>query len=621
MVLRLVSVSRQFGAQRALDDVSIHVRRGDCYAFLGHNGAGKTTAMRVALGLDPGFRGRVLIDGFDIREFPREARTRLGGLIEVPGFHGSLDGARNLIFLARLQGMSRADARREAGRLLELVGLAHAGPKPVTAYSHGMRQRLGIAQALIGSPQCVLLDEPTNGLDPQGIADMRALLTRLTRDEGMTVMLSSHQLAQLAGLVNRVGVLHQGRLLVEAETEALLGGATGRFRLELESAAGAAAIDALERLGVRALGSPGDALRIELAGRPPSVVLRELVATGAPVRAFAPEPPTLEEIYLEYAQRANDKPRTAAGGDAPATAVEARTPAEHRAPKNPIARVLRYELERAWSRGGLAYLLALPAVIAAVSVLRARSQALELAGEVQQGQLFSTTDVTAFQTAGQALQAALPLCTAIAVGLSTQSIAGEYGRGTLRNLLLRPVLRAQAALGKFLAQLAFAWGAYALVAVVALAVSAWAFDFRGVAEILPDGQRYELARASDLLPELRRALTVPLLPLFAYSALGFLAGAVARTAAGALAFGLGLFAFLDLVRTIARGLRMEGWLPSAYLPSPLGDTSFLAFYADVAQGVSNANFAFADTALAVPLTWGALAFGLAVLVLSRRSVP
>jgi len=172
----------------------------------------------------------------------------------------------------------------------------------------------------------------------------------------------------------------------------------------------------------------------------------------------------------------------------------------------------------------------------------------------------------------------------------------------LRNLLLRPLTRVQAALGKLAAQLALVALAYALLAATALFASAWFFEFRGVAEILPDGQRYDLVAAQDLVPELRRALWAPLLPLLAYSALG-------------------LFAFLDLLRVLARGFGVEGLLPSAYLPSPLGDTSFLAYYADVAQGVSNAHFAFASTAWSAPALWAAGALALAVLLLSRRSVP
>jgi ABC-type multidrug transport system ATPase subunit/ABC-type transport system involved in multi-copper enzyme maturation permease subunit len=631
MVLQLLGVSRAFGAQRALDGVSIHVHRGDCYAFIGHNGAGKTSAMRIALGLDRHFEGRVLIDGFDARTHPREARARMGGLIEVPGFHGTLDGARNLVFLGQLQGLSGPEARREAGRLIELVGLAHAGAKPVTAYSQGMRQRLGIAQALLGRPMCVLLDEPTNGLDPQGIAEMQALFKRLTRDEGLTLMLSSHHLAQISGLVNRVGVLHQGRLLVEAETQALLGGADGRYKLELDHGEDPAVEKTLARIGLPARavsggslpgGSlPGGGLQLELGTRAPSAVLRQLVDAGIAVRSFAPDPPSLEDIYLQYAQRADARPLPAQESGTRATRSPSARPAARLSPPAPIARVVRYELERAWSGGKLLFLLGLPAALALANVLRLHAQAQSLAEQVAQGKLFSTTDVTAFQASGSALQAGLPLCTAIAVGLATQAIAGELARGTLRNLLLRPVTRAQAALGKLTAQLVLVVFAYALLAGTAILASVSLFEFRGVGEILPDGQRYDLVAAKELVPELWRALCAPLLPLLCYSTLGLLAGALARGAAGALALGLGLFALLDLSRTVARGFGLEGWLPSAYLPSPLGDTSFLSFYSDVAQGVSNANFAFARTALVTPALWAALCFAFAVLLLSRRSVP
>ncbi|HZO09970.1 MAG TPA: ATP-binding cassette domain-containing protein [Myxococcota bacterium] len=621
MVLQLLDVTRTYGAQRALDGVSIHVRRGDCYAFIGHNGAGKTTAMRIALGLDRGFGGRVLIDGFDASAHPREARARMGGLIEVPGFHGALDGAKNLVFLAQLQGLPRHEARREAGRLIELVGLSQAGPKPVAAYSQGMRQRLGIAQALIGRPMCVLLDEPTNGLDPQGIAEMQALFRRLTRDEGLTVMLSSHHLAQLSGLVNRVGVLHHGRLLVEAPTVELLGEANGRYKLELESAEGPALQRALEPLGVGTLASPGGGVRLEIGTRAPSAVLRALVQGGLAVRSFAPDPPSLEEIYLQHAQRANDRPLPGGGARAAVGTATASRPGARLAPSAPVARVVRYELERVWSRGKLVLLLSLPAALALASVLRLHAQSESLAEEVRRGQLFSTTEVTAFQATGGALQAGLPLCGALAVGLATQAIAGELSRGTLRNLLLRPLTRVQAAFGKLAAQLALVAGSYALLAGTALAAAACFFDFHGVAEILPDGQRYDLVAAEELVPELRRALAAPLLPLIAYSALGLFAGALARGAAAALALGLGLYALLDLTRTVARGFGLEGFLPSAYLPSPLGDTSFLAYYADVAQGVSNAHFDFAASAVAAPVAWAALALASAVYLLARRSVP
>ena len=173
-----------------LRDVSLHVHRGDCYGFIGHNGAGKTTALRVALGLLIPQAGRVVVDGFDAARYPREARARMGGLVEWPGFHGQWSGVRNLFVLGQLSGMGRSDARTAARVLFDRVGLAHAGERRVRGYSQGMRQRLGIARALIGRPALLLLDEPMNGLDPEGMEEIRRLLVALTRDEGRTVLLS-----------------------------------------------------------------------------------------------------------------------------------------------------------------------------------------------------------------------------------------------------------------------------------------------------------------------------------------------------------------------------------------------------------------------------------------------
>jgi hypothetical protein len=162
---------------------------------------------------------------------------------------------------------------------------------------------------------------------------------------------------------------------------------------------------------------------------------------------------------------------------------------------------------------------------------------------------------------------------------------------------------------------------YGALAGSALAVSAGLFEFTDVAEILPNGESFPLVPADELWPLLREALHAPLLPLAAAAGVGFLAGSLLRSAAGALACSLGAMLFLDLVRTVARGFDYEAWLHTAYLSSPLGDTSFLKFYADAAQGVSNASFTFRDTALLVPLLWCVVTFGLASLVLARRSVP
>lgn len=623
MSIQLHEVTRRFGRQVALDAVSLHVRRGDCYGFIGHNGAGKTTAMRIVLGLQRASAGQVLIDGFDARAHPREARARLGGLIEVPGFHGELDGRTNLRLFSGLQKMESPVAA-EVERLLELVGLPEVGRKPVRAYSHGMKQRLGIALALLGRPAYVLLDEPINGLDPEGIAEIRTLLRRLVDEEGVTVMISSHQLHELSELCNRVGVIHRGRLVVEAETADLLRAGARRYALAAEDPGGLRA--ELARLGLtptqEAGPRGGDAasrraeLLVDLGERKPAQVSRALVEAGVGLEVFAPRPPTLEEIYLETA---HDEGRTRREPEGPAPVPKA--PTEQRAPSHPILRVARYELARWSARWPSLSLIAVPALLGGLAILRRRAELQEAREKVALGEIFSASDVTAFEGVAVALSAGLPLLAYVIAGVASQALAGELARGTLRNVLLRPVRRAQVGLGKVLTHLVGSLGAYALLALVAVGGAAWAFGFRDLVEILPNGESFPLVPADELWPELRRALVAPLSALAAAVGVGFLAGAVSRSAAGALGLALGAMLTLDLARSVARGLGLEGWLPSAYLPSPLGDTSYLNLYADLAQGISNSTFDYADTALIVPIAWCLSTFLISLLVLARRAVP
>jgi ABC-type multidrug transport system ATPase subunit/ABC-type transport system involved in multi-copper enzyme maturation permease subunit len=616
MSLRLHEVTRRFGSQLALDAVSLHVRRGDCYGFIGHNGAGKTTAMRIVLGLQRADSGSVQIDGFDARAHPREARARLGGLIEVPGFHAALDGATNLGLVGRLTGLERREARAQAGRLLDLVGLPAVGRKPVGVYSHGMRQRLGIALALVGKPAYVLLDEPTNGLDPQGIAEIRLLLRRLVDEEGVTVMLSSHQLHELAEVCNRIGVLHRGRLVVEAETSELLGGGDRRYLLRTDDPARASAL--LSGLGARPeAAAAGESLIVDLGAVRPRDASRALVQSGLALEVFAPQPSTLEEIYLRTATAENAAASRRAGEALP----PASAPPERRARGFPTLRMARYEATVWARRRTTLVLLLLPAALGVAAVLRRRAEFLAAQEKIARGELFSTTDVTAFEGAGIALRAGLPLLALVVAGLASQALAGEYARGTLRNVLMRPLGRMQVATGKALTHLSLALLAYAALAALGLTVAGWAFGYRDLVEILPNGESFPLAAARDLAVQLRAAVISPLPALAACAGLGFAAGALCSSAAGALASALGAVLFLDLSRSVARGLDLEGFLPTAYLPSPLGDTSFLKLYSDVAQGISNSTFAYADTRLTVPFAWLLASFLLACLVLARRSVP
>ncbi len=613
MSLRLVAVTKRYGTQVALDRVSLDVRAGEIYGFIGHNGAGKTTAMRIALGLVRPDEGTVLVEGFDAAKHPREARARMGGLIETPGFHSAWSGTKNLEELARLQGFARRAARDESARWFDRVGLARAGSKPVGAYSQGMRQRLGIAQAVLGSPPIVLLDEPTNGLDPEGIVEMRELLIELNRERGTTILLSSHQLHELGSLCHRIGVLKGGRVVAEADTDQLFA-AGGRHRLDTEDMDGARRVLAEQHIVVET-GRSG--LALDIGSRTPDAIVTALVAGGVRIQAFAPEPQSLEHIYLRFP---SDSVDASTPRESQTAAPLATTPRESRAPTSPNRRVLLADVRRWGSSLATPFLLGAPALAGALAIARRAAQAAQDSRDVGSNQVISATDVNGFEAIGIALQAGLPVLAFVALGLGSQSIAAELGRGTLRNTLLRPVTRVGLCFGKLGALVLATLSSYALLAFTATTLAAVAFGFGDVTEVLPNGARFTLVPAADLQPELRRAILSPLVPLCAYAAMGFLAGTVLRVGSAALALALATGVLLDVGRSFLRALDWRSALPSDHLPSPLSDTSLVRYFVDVSQGISNATFDHGVASLWVPALWALGAGALATAIVRRRDV-
>ncbi len=610
MPLVLDSISLRFGEQLALDRVSLTIEDGDCYGLIGHNGAGKTSLLRIALGLARSdAEGRVLVDGFDAADHPREARARMGGLIEMPGFYDQVGGLQNLVMLARLQGMPRAKAQHEAEEWLSRLGLDHAANKPVGAYSQGMRQRLGIAQALLGRPKYLILDEPTNGLDPEGIAELRELIQELVR-EGMNVLLSRHQLNEIEGLCNRIAVIRSGRRLVEASTDELTGG-RGQYELRTSGELTKAALAELGYTGELYEGN----WRVDMDGRAPADLARCLVEQGAELLHFTPHEVTLEEIYLRFAQGGE-----AEEGQSRPAPCAATAPTEERAPRAPIMLVVRHELVRWLRRPWLALLFSLPPIIAALSVWREYVDRGGNADAVESGFLGTGSVVTAFEGLAIALRAGLPWLAVLLACFASQSIAAELRRGTLRNLFLRPLGRVQIAIGKALACLCVAAGAYLMLLAGSFGAAAWAFDFQDYGDMLPNGHFLVTITAAEVYPEMWRALYAPLLALGAFVGIGFLASSLVRSAAAALGLGIGMTLALDFGRGFARVFEVEGWLPPAHLPSLLGDNSFLLYYLDVTTGVGNARFEHEWAAHWVPLLWCVLTFACGTLILRRRSI-
>jgi ABC-2 type transport system ATP-binding protein len=222
-VLLAEHLSKRYQQREAVSDVSFTVKRGEVFGFLGPNGAGKTTTIRMLVGLVRPSAGRVLVEGRDLVREREAALAHLGCIVESPDFYGYLTGRENLEHFARMLGPA-AVARIDA--VAELLRIRTRLPDRVSTYSLGMRQRLGIAQALLGEPAVLVLDEPANGLDPAGIHELRLLLRRLADERGLSVFVSSHLLGEVEKVCHRIAIVHRGRALAEGSIRELTGDGT-----------------------------------------------------------------------------------------------------------------------------------------------------------------------------------------------------------------------------------------------------------------------------------------------------------------------------------------------------------------------------------------------------------
>ena len=244
-LLRTYGLTKQFGKHRAVDHVDLHVNRGAIYGFIGRNGAGKTTFLRMVCGLAAPTEGEIEIFGARGKEL-QKIRSRIGCLIEGPGLYGNMTAKENMEIKCRFCGIKRP---RYIEELLDMVGLSDVGKKKTKKFSLGMKQRLGIAMALIGEPDLLVLDEPINGLDPQGIAEVRDIILRLNRERNMTILISSHILEELSKISTDYGIIHHGCLLQELTREELMEKCSDRIEITLNQAK--AAVPVLDGLGIK----------------------------------------------------------------------------------------------------------------------------------------------------------------------------------------------------------------------------------------------------------------------------------------------------------------------------------------------------------------------------------
>jgi len=298
-MIRTSGLTKRYGRTTAVESVALEVREGDRYGLLGPNGSGKSTLLRMLLGLVYPTRGRIELMGSPVPRRVADALPHIGALVEGPAGYPQLSGRANLALLdAAGPGGPRRGRRARIEQALERVGLDGIDRRPLRAYSMGMRQRLGLAGALLRTPRLLVLDEPTNGLDPLGIQEIRELLAGLNA-AGATILLSSHLLAEVEQLCTRVGVMDDGRLVLQDELAALRT-PTGRVVVHSPDADAAAAL-----LDGRVEARDGSRLVVRHAE--PSALNAQLVAAGVRVDELSRERRTLEQVVLERTGAGNDR--------------------------------------------------------------------------------------------------------------------------------------------------------------------------------------------------------------------------------------------------------------------------------------------------------------------------
>jgi len=290
-LIELRSLRKVFGGRVALDALDLTVPRGEIFGLLGHNGAGKSTAIGMMLGQVWPTSGEVLVCGHDVTRERGQALQRVGAIFETPVFYDYLSGYRNLEVLAQY---SAPVSRARLLEVIEWVGLGGREQSKVKTYSHGMRTRLALAQALLPNPELLILDEPADGLDPEGIHELRHTIQRLNSELNLTILLSSHLLNEVEQLCTRIAVLRQGRKVFEGT----VGQATGNghwLRLRVNDFPAAVRVLEEARLITHTRNSEAVALR---SGAEPADVVSALVGAGLRVQEITPEGQTLEAFYL-----------------------------------------------------------------------------------------------------------------------------------------------------------------------------------------------------------------------------------------------------------------------------------------------------------------------------------
>ena len=301
-IIRTYDLTKRYKNQTAVDQITFEVQRGEVFGFLGPNGAGKTTTIAMLLGLVRPTAGSADVLGYDIRRDLSAALRRVGAIVETPAFYPYMSGFDNLRIFARIDG---GDTEAHIPSILEQVGLKGRGKDKVGTYSQGMRQRLGLAAALLGDPELLILDEPTNGLDPAGMQEMRVIIRRLSEEQGKTIFLSSHLLHEVEQVCDRVLILNKGHVIAQGEVKDLLQQA---HALELRIEEAEEAVQVLSSVDwVQGTSQEGDWLYIHAPPERAPELLATLASHSLYPFEVRPIVSTLESVFLDLTNdRAED---------------------------------------------------------------------------------------------------------------------------------------------------------------------------------------------------------------------------------------------------------------------------------------------------------------------------
>jgi len=302
-IIETKGLTRSYEGVAAVSDLNLRVDAGDSFGLLGPNGAGKTTTILMLLGLTEPTSGSTLVCGFDPKREPIQVKRLVGYLPEQVGFYDTLTARENLDFIANLNNISAAKAKQKIDELLEIVGISSVAERPVRTFSRGMRQRLGIAQALLKEPKLVFLDEPTSGLDPEGINQVLTLIGGLPK-RGTTVVMSSHRLYEVQRVCNRIAIFAKGKMVIEGYLDELgrQAFAGGRYRIEVETERPTPAlVTAIKAIpGVNRVEVRENHLLVNAEKDLRNQVAKVIVQNDFPLSQIKSEEFSLDEIYMKY---------------------------------------------------------------------------------------------------------------------------------------------------------------------------------------------------------------------------------------------------------------------------------------------------------------------------------